>query len=284
MKLYQRDTHFQPQVTAEQFAHQYRHAGVVSAEGLSLFFAKVQDSFASVMGSLDPEQARYVQETMDHQRAATLQAKQVKLQYFRHEVVSKPESFEGYYTEYLKVLYPCAKAVDSQTRQLLETLKMAVGTFINEYNDEKIDQVYGHVTFAAAQKSLPGYKKDVAQFFTAPAGKVKTQVEKVLKSMQDIEVLYAQVTPLAQIFTPSAVEALQQQVQSVTDLVDSLVQVNMTSGVLNKSVASKQHLIDAIHITAQYVEYYHALLAHWVFYCKAFNELTTALVAFPTQR
>ncbi len=66
-------------------------------------------------------------------------------------------------------------------------------------------------------------------------------------------------------------------------MVDALVQVNMTSGVLTKKKESKDKLLNAIHTTAEYVEYYHALLAHWVFFCKAFTDLTQALEKFPTQ-
>lgn len=256
---------------------------MVSSESVGLFLAKVQDKFTSTLGGISSDQSKYVQETQSNRRAAIVKSKQVKLQYFRHEVVSKQDSYSGYYTEYLKTLNASARTVDSKTRILLETLKMTVGTFINEFNDEKIDQIYGHVIYLDATKSLPSYKSNIAQFFNAPSGKVKTHVEDVIKSMQDIETLYGQIDTLGQLFSPEKVKEVQQQVQSVTDLIDSLVQININSGVLNRSVNCKKHLIEAIHITAQYVEYYHALLANWVFYCKAFNELTVALVKFPTE-
>lgn len=270
--------------SVDQFKDMYVNSRVVSSESVSLFFAKVQDSFSDALATVTSTQTKYVQEALSQKRAAMLQAREVKFQFFRHEVLSKPESFDGHYTEYLKALIPCATAMSKETPHLIETLKMTVATFINEYSDEKVDQIYGHVVYQNATKALPGYKKEIGSYFKAPSGKFKTTAGDVMKSMQDIEVLFGQAEVLSLVFTEKAVDNLAREVQSVTDLIDSLVQVNITSGVLNRSGPAKQRLIDAIHITAEYVEYYHALLAQWVFYCKAFNELTTALVKFPTQK
>lgn len=282
MKLYTPAVPYQLNQSLEQFRSIYMSHKSVSTESVSVFFAKVKDTFTDKLANLTQEHSKYAQGAMDQKRAVLLLAKEVKFQYFSAEVVNKPESFDGYYTEYLKELIATGTFIASQTPYLIETVRMSVATFINEGNDNKVDQIYGHVVYKDAIKSLPKHKEAVAKFFTSPSGKFKARAGDVLKSMQDFEVLFAQAEQLGKIFNDQSVKTLQAEVQSLTELIDTLIQVNMTSGVLNKSSTNKQELIDAIYLTAQYVEYYHALLANWVFYCKAFSELKTALVKMPS--
>lgn len=283
MKLYNQTDKIVPNVSMEKFLEQYATSSVISTESVDLFLAKVKDSLQAGVAKVYSDEPRYIEEMLSNKRTTIVKAREVKFQYFAQETVSKPESFSGYYTQYLKELLVVSNEVSHATDYLLDTLKMTVGTFINEYNDEKQDQIYGAVAYSNAAKKIESHKKSISNYFKAPAGKVKTQVKDVLKSLQDMEVLYSQMEPISEIFTDAKVKALGRKISSVTDMVDALVQVNMTSGVLTKKKESKDKLLNAIHTTAEYVEYYHALLAHWVFFCKAFTDLTQALEKFPTQ-
>lgn len=283
MKLYTAKESVVFDISTEKFLENYANSNVMSLESIDLFFAKLKDKFSSMVVSITDDHPRYVSQTLSNKRAAIVQSRSVKFQYFGQEVVSKPESFKGYYTMFLKDLLAVSNEVQSSTHQLLETLKMAVGGFINDYSEDKADQIYGYVLFNDAGKKLPQHKKTVASYFTAPIGKVKTEVKDVLKSLADIEVLYGQIEPISDIFSEKNVENMGRAISSVTDIIDSLVQVNMTTGILTKKQDNKEKLLNAIHTTAEYVEYYHALLAYWVFYCKAFNDLTEALIKFPTE-
>lgn len=282
MKLYTPTAPYQLNQSLEQFRTMYVSHQSVSTESVSLFFAKVKDTFTDKLASLTSEHSKYAQNALSEKRAIVLLAKQIKFQAFSAEVVSKPEAFDGYYTEYLKQLIVSARFTSEKTFHLIETVRMSVATFINEASDHKVDQIYGHVVYKDAAKALPEDKKAVAKFFTAPAGKVKARAGDVLKSMQDFEVLFGQSLELTELFSDQSVKSLQTEVQSLTELIDTLIEVNMTSGVLNTSAANKQELIDAIYLTAQYVEYYHSLLANWVFYCKAFSELKSSLSKMPS--
>ena len=283
MKLYKQTEKIVPDFSMEKFLEQYSTSSVVSLESVDLFLAKVKDSLQAGVAKVYSDEPRYIEEMLSNKRATIVKAREVKFQYFGQETVSKPESFSGYYTQYLKELLAVSNEVSHATDYLLDTLKMTVGTFINEYNDDKHDQIYGAVAYSNAAKKIDSHKKAIADYFKAPAGKVKTQVKDILKSLQDMEVLYGQMEPIAEIFTDAKIKALGTKISSVTDMVDALVQVNMTSGVLTKKKDSKEKLLTAIHTTAEYVEYYHALLAHWVFFCKAFTDLTKALEKFPSQ-
>ena len=284
MKLFANDPPYTLTQSACQFKQMYASSSVVSTESISLFFAKVQDSFSDALDSVVSPKEQYVLEALSQKRVALLQAKQVKFQDFSHEVVSKPELFQGYYTDYLKAMLLCVQEVAKKTEHLIETLRMTVATFINEYSDDKVDQIFGAIVYQNATKSLPDYKSQLTKFTKAPSGKFKTKAGDVLKSLQDIPTLFSQVELIESVFSKEGVARIQQQVHAVSELIDSLVEVNLTSGVLTRSEHSKQKLIEAIHITAQYVEYYHVLLAQWVLYCKAFNELTQALIKFPTSK
>lgn len=282
MKLYKQTEKIVLDFSTEKFLEQYSTSPVVSLESVDLFLAKVKDSLQAGVAKVYSDEPRYIEEMLSNKRTTIVKAREVKFQYFAQETVSKPESFSGYYTQYLKELLVVSNEVSHATDYLLDTLKMTVGTFINEYNDDKHDQIYGAVAYSNAAKKIDSHKKTIANYFKAPPGKVKTQVKDILKSLQDIEPLYGQMESIAEIFTDAKVKAMGIKISSVTDMVDALVQVNMTSGVLTKKKDSKEKLLNAVHTTAEYVEYYHALLAHWVFFCKAFTDLTKALGKFPS--
>lgn len=283
MKLYNQKETITLDISTEKFLENYSTSAVVSTESVQLFFAKVKDTLHSAVAKVYSENPRYVDDMLSNKRAAIVKAREVKFQYFSQEVVNIPEAFDGYYTQYVTTLLNVAGEVSHTTDTLLDTLKMTVGTFINEYREEKLDQIYGSVAYKAAQDKMPSHKKAVAEYFKAPHGKVKGKVKDVLKSLQDLEVIYAQMQPLAELFSDNNIKALGMKIASVTDMVDTLVQVNMTSAVLNKKKDAKEKLLQAIHTTAEYVEYYHALLANWVFFCKAYSDLTEALTSFPSQ-
>lgn len=282
MKLYKQTEKIVLDFSTEKFLEQYSTSPVVSLESVDLFLAKVKDSLQAGVAKVYSDEPRYIEEMLSNKRATIVKAREVKFQYFAQETVSKPESFSGYYTQYLKELLVVSNEVSHATDYLLDTLKMTVGTFINEYSDDKHDQIYGAVAYSNAAKKIDSHKKTIANYFKAPPGKVKTQVKDILKSLQDIEPLYGQMESIAEIFTDAKVKAMGIKISSVTDMVDALVQVNMTSGVLTKKKDSKEKLLNAVHTTAEYVEYYHALLAHWVFFCKAFTDLAKSLEKFPS--
>lgn len=280
MKLYDKQPPFQCDISMEQFCAHYASSKTVSTESVELFLAKVKDSFSSVALKLDPVQDRFRMESESRRRATVVAAREVKFSNFRHEVVSKPESFSGYYTEYLKDFHPTAFALETMCSKLLDTLQLTLGTFINDYSDEKVTHIFGHIEYEKAKKILPSLQMSLSHYFKAPAAKVRSRVEDVLKSMQDFEVLYAQGDKVAQVLSISNVERMQKLVASTTDLVDALIQVNMGNGVLTRYEDSKKQLVDAIHLCAKYVELYHATLARWVFYSKSFNDLTASLEKF----
>lgn len=283
MKLYDRKTSFHREVTLESFVRDYATLKVVSAESAHLFLSKVQDSFRSVAIKLDPEHERFRQDAWMRQRAATARAKEISFNQFRHERLSKPESFKGYYTEYLKDLYQTSFELSTQCTVLVETLQMALGVFINENVDDKVTQIYGRMVFEGAAKKLPALQKALAGYFKAPAGQVKSLASELLRSMQDIETLYSLGEQVSRVYTPGAVQDMERKVSATADLVDALVQVNLGNGVLTRYAHGKQQLVEAIHVTAKYVECYHAALAHWVFYCKCFNDLTEQVVQYESQ-
>lgn len=283
MKLFSKNNPYVPQISTEQFLQNYSTSRVVSCESVSLFFAKIKDSLQGAVATVSSTEPRYVEAALADKNTAIVKSRTVRLQFFGGTIVSKPESFSGHYVEYLKELNAVSTEVSAMSSKLLDTLKMTVGTFVNEYHEDKVDQIYGQVLYADATKKLPSHKKAIAAYFTAPAGKVTTEVKDVLRSMQDIQVLYAGIESIAETFSEKNVETMGLRIQSVTDMVDTLIQVNVSTGVLTRRLEYKEKLLNAIHITAEYVEYYHALLANWVFYCKSFSELTKALNEFPSQ-
>ena len=78
---------------------------------------------------------------------------------------------------------------------------------------------------------------------------------------------------------PTVFKELEKEVKSVAELVDSLIQHNISTSVLLKNNDAKKELVECITILAHLTEFYASLYARTVNYCSAFKSLTEAIKA-----
>ena len=276
-KLFSSEAPYEPVVSCETFIHRYQSLSRVSTESVSTFLSSVHDSLASIARGLNPQVQRLEADLLRYQQESIAKSKEVSFKNFSAQTLSKPESFQGYYTDYVRTLQTHAEATYSATQACLQELKMLVGSFINDYSDEVLNRPKHTETFRGAQRSLLHSKTEVKAFFPLPANKVMDTAQNLLKRMSDVQDLYALVTPLCEVFSDERQKALSRDAQNVSELIDSLLETNRASGVLNKTNGTKQQLMDAIHTSAQMVEYYFALLSHWLMMGKALQDLSEKL-------
>lgn len=283
MPLYTSDTSAVGTISPDTFAKAYQTCNVVSTESVSSFLQKVRDNLDGVSTSIanltgTAEYDRMVQEALSSRYSAVHAAKTANMQHFRHLTVSKPDGFSGLYVPYLKDLYLAAHSVTDAAHSALDRLQMGVASFINEYTDDKEDRFYGGHYFSGYERTVEVAKKSISGYFKAGTGKVRTTPDKLLRSLSDVPLVYEGVQTLAALLNVSELERIQAQVAKTTELIDTLLTHNLQSGVLAKSSETKREMVQAIHTTAQVVEYANALYAHFMLSCQSIKDLSEELV------
>lgn len=270
-----------PSFSMESFVEYHGNALVLSLESFDEFFAKTKDHLTSLGKVLTMSgEDKAVTEALSNRFETTTKANKVKLNDFRHAIISKPEGFKGFYIDYLRALIEVSEEVAESTHRSLSALKIGVAGFINEYSDGQADNFYGYHYFKKEKKIIEDAKKTIGGFFKAP-GKVKTNPDEVIKGMADIPLLYQTLEQLSTKLNKESVKKVDKETESVTVLIDVLIDQNLQSGILLKNSETKKEMVQAIEQTAQSVEFYCALYAHLLFFCTAFKSLTDALNAQP---
>lgn len=282
-KLFNNEKPLAVTLSAEQFMAYHKTANVISTESLDVYLSKIKDTFMGVDRLIDTKTERFFKEVDSNRYETISRAKKVKYFNFRNEVVSKPEQFKGYYTDYIDQLNKSSETITELVDVLLSNLKLAVSTFINEYNLEKSDMMYGSKSFTDGAKILEHESAAVGSYFKAPAGKVRDKVQELIKTNSDFEPIFEGFDKLKKVYTDARHKEIQAHVKSVVELVDVMIDLNIKSNVLNRNDQLKRQLMEAIHTAAQVVEYHYALYANTVFLAKAFTELTQTLANFPLE-
>lgn len=266
-------------IAHEQFASYYRNASVVSMESLGQYFQRVRDTFSSATGLVSADQDKFVLQTLSNKYETLHLARQVKFADFRGDTVSRPETFSSLYVDYLEDLGVMASATHDSVLRSIDTLKIAVASFINDHQEDQVDSLYGSRYFQAEKKIIDAQLELNKKHYKAPQNKTKTEVQSVIKSMTDFEKIYPLIDTCATTLNQPNAQHVEKCVRDVTALIDALVDQNLRTGTLVKSQGAKKELVEAIDQTARAVEFYTALYAEFFGVCSSFKTLTDALIA-----
>lgn len=285
MKLYATDSNnIEVDYSLEQFKNLYINSSVISTESISNFFYKIKDTFHNFTSkfSFDSEE-KAVKDVISNKFEVIHIANKVKMNDFRHEVISKPEGFTGLYVEYLDDLLNVTKLTHESLTKSLDTLKMGVGNFINEYQEDKVDNFYGYHYFKEGSKVIDENNKLISSYFKKNTDKVKTTPNEVLRSLKDVELLFSKLDELSFILNKDSIASILKEVNNISELIDVLLEQNMKTNTLSKNDTTKKEMIEAIEQTARSVEFYTSLYAQLLFFCNAFKSLTDALINFDSK-
>lgn len=279
-RMYADDEIIPTSISFEAFLPYYLNASVVSTESLDRYFGKVKDLFKSTHGMFTSDQDRFVRESLNSKFEVAVLSREVRYVDFRHASVSRPEGFSGLYLDYLETLAEVAQGTLESVTKSIDHLKISVAAFINDYQDNQADSLYGHRYFVQEKKVIDGFKDRNQKFFKALQNKTKTTAQEVIRSMSDIERIYPLVDTVATTLNQLNADHIEKNVQDLTELIDALVEQNLTTGILVKSQGAKKELMEAIDQTARAVEFYTALHAEFFAFCSSFKTLTDALKTF----
>lgn len=278
MKLFSEQEGFVPNFSMEEFRGHYISAKVISSESLSDYLYKVKDVFATVYKNLSgATNDKVVVDTTSTKFEMMHKIKRVKFIDIKDYLTSKPENFRGKYVEYTLDMINTSKVLVENTESTLNNLKLAVGSFINEYSENKVSTLYGSVYFKDAEKLVEENKKDIAKYFPDSNSSSKTYVRDVLKTSSDVETLYKNIEMLDSILNLGKIEYIAKLTNECVDLVDTLIDQNTKTDMLSKNDTIKKELISAIHICAREVEFLNYLYANAVVFYGCFKNLTEDL-------
>lgn len=281
MKLFAAGEAVASHMSFENFRDYHQTATVISMESMSGFLGQVKDIFhntAKVFSTQKEE--HFIEDTLKNRFQTIAKANTLQLGDLKTELVSKPESFKGYYTDYLKDLNAVSVATVELVNEVIPYLKTAIAGFINEYSDDKVDNIYGYVKFKAAEKKAKELVKVIGDYFPLPANKVRAYPHELLKSTSDIRPLYELLSNLSKdSINPETFKKLEHDSNGISELVDTLIQHNIATGVLLKNNDAKKELIECITILAHLTEFYASLYARTVTYCSSFKSLTDLINA-----
>lgn len=264
--------------STEEFKNYYGNASVVSLEALSDYFYKIKDSFNTISSSVaNLNNDKIVTDIFATRFETQHVLKRVKFNELRVETVSKPEKFKGKYVDYTAELIAAANILVPNTEETLNTLKLAISSFINEYQEDKISNLYGVAYFKEAEKLTETHRKDISKYFSSN-NSVKAEIGDLLKSLSDVEQLFNDVQKLDEIINLNHIEHLIKLSKEAAELVDLLIEQNSKSGILLKNDSTKKELVKAIHISATEIETVSYLYSNCVFLYGAIKSLSEKII------
>lgn len=274
MKLFTNDEIIKPNFSLEQFLQHYNYGTVISQENLSDYFYKIKDIFSTVYNNLSSSvNDKIVVDTTSSRFETLSKLKRVKFIDIKDYMTSKPENFRGKYIDYSLDLINSAKIISENTEVTLNSLKLAISSFINEYSENKVSTLYGVAYFREATKLVEENKKDIAKYFPDTNSSTKAYLKDILKTSNDIEVLYKNIEMLDSILNLSKIDYIAKLTNECTELIDSLIDQNTKTNILSKNNNIKKELINAIHASAKEVEFLNYLYANTIIYYGVFKNL-----------
>lgn len=274
MKLFSKNEVIKQDLTLEQFVERYSTSVVISEENLSDYLYKIKDTFTNVYNKLSSSvNDKVVIDTISTKFETLHKLKRVKFIDIKDYITSKPENFRGKYIDYTLDLINSSRIVSENTEITLNNLKLAVSSFINEYSDNKVITIYGSTYFKEANKIIETNKKDIAKYFPDSNSSSKAYIKDILKTNNDIEILYKNIEILDSIINLSKINYIAKLTKECSELIDSLITQNTKTNMLSRNNNIKKELVSAIYVSAREVELLNYLYANIIIFYGVFKNL-----------
>jgi len=263
----------------EEFVDYYSNSVIISEEALSDYLFKVKDLFFTIGSKLSNSiNDKAVMEISYNKFEVLHIIKRIKFIEVKDFITSKPEGFNGKYIDYTLDLINVSNNVIGNIEETLNSLKTTISIFINEYNSDKIMELHNSVHFKITREELEKNYKEIRKYFKIGDKNTKVKIKNVLKSLNDIEPLYKNIEVLDSVINISKIEYIGKLTNEVSELVDSLIDQNSKTKVLEKNEKVKKELIDALNIAAREVELINYIYSNVFIFYGNFKNLIDDLV------
>jgi len=264
----------------EEFVDYYQNSSVISEEALSDYLFKIKDTFITIGSKLTNRiNDKAVLEITSNKFEVLHIVKRLKFIEVKDFITSKPEGFKGKYIDYTLDLINVSNNVIGNIEETLNSLKTAIGIFINEYNSDKIAELHNNVHFKITADELDKNTKEISKYFKLGDKNTKAKIMDVLKSLNDIEPLYKNIEVLDGVINISKIEYIGKLANEVSELVDSLIEQNAKTKVLEKNDKVKAELVSALNIAAREIELINYIYSNVFIFYGVFKNLIDDLIA-----
>ncbi len=283
MKLFNKKDHSpELKLSTEQFVAYYQTAQVISTENISDYLYKIKDKFHSITSQFKGEYDQLGIDVTKTQFELEHVIKRIKFNDVRHHLVMKPENFKGKYVAYLKDTASCAEELVKNTFSTLNTLKLTIASFINEYREDEVFTLYGVEYFDMARQVTEDTTNKLSKYFGSN-NSVKAHIGDLLQTFNDVPTIHEEIHSIAKVLTIDSVKQINKIAEEAASLVDSLIEQNAKSGALTRNEEAKKELVAALHISAKQVETVSYMYAQIMHFYAAYKELSTFLINFGNQ-
>jgi len=268
MKLFATTENIKISLEREIFLQHIENSKTISTENLFDFLYSIKDTFINIANKITGNiNDKITLDVVSNKYETLNKIKRIDFVKAKDHIVSKPENFEGKYIDYTLTLINSARVISEDTEKTLNNLKLAIGGFINEYRENKALTLYGDIYFKKTEKLIESHRKDIVVFFPHKNLNTKTTLNKVLKSLNDIEPLYKNIEILDSTLNFTRLQFITKITNECAELVDSLIELNTKNNILEKNNHIKKELIKAISISAREVEFLNYIYSNiYIFY------------------
>jgi len=280
MRLFDTSESISLTLSQEEFKEYYKTASVISQEALSDYLFKIKDMTSTLTSRIfDLDKDKIAIDFSSTRFETEHVIKRINFNEFKHTVVNKPINFKGRYLDYSKDLLVASTTILEDSIKTLTTLKLAIGGFINEYSENKVNLLYGYQYFKDSEKIVDKYTKVISSYFPNKNSSVKAPVSDLIRTPSDVTNIYSVLSDISNIVNEKSIEQVSTLTKDVTMLVDSLIEQNKSSGVLLKTERTKKELIEALHIAAREVEALAYMYSNIIYLYSAIKNLSEHILA-----
>lgn len=238
-------------------------SSVIAQEAISDYLFKVKDMFSNTYSSLTGEyNDKMTAYTLDSKYEIANRVRRLNFADIKEHTISKPDGFDGKFVDYLNDLITVSEKQVTSAIRTLESLKMSVSGFINEYSDNKLVTLYNARLYPEVSKEIEKDTKRISSYFTSKTGSVKFKMKDGIRNLADIDHLFKGLTELDRVINQEQLKRITALSKEVSDLVDILLEQNTKSNILTNNSEVKKELINAIYIAAKQVEFVSYLYAN----------------------
>lgn len=265
-------------LSQESFVNYYTTVSVVSTEAISDYFFKVKDTLnTSVTKLFSLDDDRLVTDVLSSRFEVENKVKRLKFSNLKPYSVVIPENFKGRYVDYLKDLIDASGNLVPGVEKSLGTLKMTLSAFMNEFSEDKADNLFGKLVYKESEKRTSNYNDKLSKYFPSKSNATKGYIKDVLNSLDDLPKIFSGISELEKLINPSELKNITKLATEVSEMVDLVLEQNNKTGFLVNSNYLKKDLISSLHTVAKEVELVAYVYAKCMFFYKAVDSLSNTV-------
>ena len=250
----------------------------IHKETLSYYYYKIKDTLSTSSTALLNSYNSSIVPTILSKRTLTeSKLPGINFNDIKYTDIVKPVNFSGKYINYASDIIISSNEMIANIEFTLNNLIIAINTFIDDYNEGTLDNIYGYTYFKDAFNISNNNLNFISNYFPYTDGVTKTDVGNLLNSLNDVSPIYNYIISLDNILNSSLFQEINILVTEILNIIDSLIEQNNSLTESVKSINAENELINALYIATKEIDVIRYIYNNTVSFYTCFNELTKFL-------